>query len=523
MLLRHRIYLTVAGALLGVFLVAAFGLYTLHQTLYEGKREQIHKVALLAMGVLQRYQAQEASGALTRAEAQARAVEALTGLHLGDDYIFVRAGDDRMLVHADPSRVGKLDKGSPTTDGRLSSAVFREGLAREDRFYMVAYVARPGDPAKKPVAKLLGAVRFAPWDWVVGNGVYVDDLDDIFWSNVYRYLAIGGLGTALMVMLGWSLVRSVRVQLGGEPAYAAAVVNQIAAGDLSQAIRVDGPPASLLASMERMRASLRSIVADVNRGSRSIQLATDEVASGNLDLSNRTEQSAATVEQTSASIQELASHVQQTADAARQASQLAHEASVVASQGGTVVGQVVSTMGAISASSKKINDIISVIDGIAFQTNILALNAAVEAARAGEQGRGFAVVASEVRTLSQRSAQAASEIKSLISSSVTSVESGSVLVQQAGARMEDIVGAVAKLVAMIGDISVSAELQSSGIQEIVKAVAQMDQMTQQNAALVEQGAAASSSLNDQALALNAVVGVFHLDGAAVPAISASRP
>ena len=523
MLLRHRIYLTIAGALVGILMVAVFGLYTLRQNLYEGKKEQIHKISLMSTGVLARYQALEASGALSHEEAQARAVEALKGFRMGDDYIFVRAADDRLLVHADPTRVGTLDKGVPMADGRLSSSVFRQELTKNDRYYMLAYVTRTGDVSRKAVAKLIGAVHFAPWDLVVGCGVYIDDLEEVFWSNVYQYLVLGVIGSLFMALLGWLLARSVQLQLGGEPAYAAAVVNQIAAGDLSQAIRVDGPPASLLASMERMRASLRSIVADVNRGSRSIQLATDEVASGNLDLSNRTEQSAATVEQTSASIQELASHVQQTADAARQASQLAHEASVVASQGGTVVGQVVSTMGAISASSKKINDIISVIDGIAFQTNILALNAAVEAARAGEQGRGFAVVASEVRTLSQRSAQAASEIKSLISSSVTSVESGSVLVQQAGARMEDIVGAVAKLVAMIGDISVSAELQSSGIQEIVKAVAQMDQMTQQNAALVEQGAAASSSLNDQALALNAVVGVFHLDGAAVPAISASRP
>ena len=510
MKLRHRILAIVASALLGVLLISVIGLQALRQNMREGREEQILKIAQLCLGVMEHYHQLETAGTLTREQAQAKAIEAISGLRHGDDYVFVRTTDNRMLVHADPKRVGQVDKGSPTADGRLTSDVYVQELAKSDHVFIDSFVPRPGDPSHTPVAKLLGAMRFAPWDWIVGSGVFIDDLDAAFRAYALRFVAAGGVLLAVMAALGTLLMRSIQRQLGGDPQYAAQVVNRIAAGDLGQSVRVDGPAGSLLASMQRMQEGLRGIVHRVREGSESIQQATAEVATGNQDLSNRTEQAAASLEQTSASMQQLAETVRHSAEAAQQANQLAVSASEVARQGGEVVTQVVATMDQISASSRKINEIIAVIDGIAFQTNILALNAAVEAARAGEHGRGFAVVAGEVRTLAQRSATAAREIAGLISSSSTSIEGGSELVQRAGATMHDIVSAVQRVTDIIAEISASTAQQNASIGEVSTAIVHMDQMTQQNAALVEEGAAAAASLQEQALSLNSAIGEFRL-------------
>jgi len=260
-----------------------------------------------------------------------------------------------------------------------------------------------------------------------------------------------------------------------------------------------------------MNDSLLKIVREVRLGTDTIATASTQIASGNLDLSSRTEEQASSLEETASAMEELTSTVKQNADNARQANQLAVSASAVAQEGGDVVGQVVATMGSINDSSKKIVDIISVIDGIAFQTNILALNAAVEAARAGEQGRGFAVVASEVRSLAQRSAAAAKEIKVLIDDSVEKVTSGSKLVEQAGSTMAEVVGSVRRVTDIVGEISAASQEQSTGIEEVNRAITQMDEVTQQNAALVEEAAAAAQSLQDQAGKLAQVVGVFKLE------------
>jgi methyl-accepting chemotaxis protein len=297
--------------------------------------------------------------------------------------------------------------------------------------------------------------------------------------------------------------------------HAAAVAQSIAGGDLTQPVRTEGKDevAALLGALQRMQLSLRDVVGQVHESSLSIQNASAEVASGNADLSQRTEQAAGSLQQTAASMEQLTGTVKSSADAASQASQLAASAADVAERGGSVVAQVVSTMDEINSSSRKIADIIGTIDGIAFQTNILALNAAVEAARAGEQGRGFAVVAGEVRSLAQRSAAAAREIKALIGASVDRVEAGSRLVADAGSTMGEIVASVQRVNDIIGEISAAAAEQSGGITQVNGAVSQLDEVTQQNAALVEQSAAAAESLKEQALRLGTLVGTFRLQAA----------
>jgi methyl-accepting chemotaxis protein len=317
---------------------------------------------------------------------------------------------------------------------------------------------------------------------------------------------------ALGIVMAWRITRSVTVPVSE----AVDVARVIAGGDLTRNVPTGGrdEAGDLLRAIDQMQESLRRLVGQVRNSTDSIGTASSEVASGSQDLSTRTEEAASSLQQTASAMEQLTSTVRQSADSARQANQLAVSAAEVAQRGGTVVSQVVSTMDEINASSRKIADIIGTIDGIAFQTNILALNAAVEAARAGEQGRGFAVVAGEVRSLAQRSAEAAREIKALIGASVDKVDTGSKLVADAGTTMTEIVASVQRVTDIIGEITAASSEQSDGIGQVNTAVTQLDQMTQQNAALVEQSAAAAESLKDQAARLAGLVEVFRLQPAA---------
>ncbi len=313
------------------------------------------------------------------------------------------------------------------------------------------------------------------------------------------------------IAAGVLLSKNILKQLGGEPRAAAELASLVAQGDLS--VRLDvkqGDTTSMMARLAQMRTSLAEVVFHVRQNSESVATASAQIAQGNQDLSQRTEEQASALEETAASMEELSATVKLNADNAKQANQLALSASAVAIKGGEVVGQVVDTMKGINEASKKIADIITVIDSISFQTNILALNAAVEAARAGEQGRGFAVVAGEVRNLAGRSAQAAKEIKSLISASVERVALGTTLVDQAGATMTEVVGSIKRVTDIVGEISAASNEQSAGVAQVGEAVSQMDQTTQKNAALVEESAAAAESLKQQARQLVQAVAVFKL-------------
>jgi methyl-accepting chemotaxis protein len=343
-----------------------------------------------------------------------------------------------------------------------------------------------------------------------------------------RDVVLGAIGGGMLAVLAvvallllWS-VRYVMRVIGAEPKDAVALADGIARGDLTLSVPVAaGDATSLMSALARMQDRLRQIVGNIRQSAGSIGVASTEVATGNQDLSQRTEQQASALEETSASLQQMTATVKQNAENAKQANQLAGQASGVAARGGEVVREAVSTMNGITAASKKIADIIGVIDGIAFQTNILALNAAVEAARAGEQGRGFAVVASEVRSLAQRSAAAAKEIKDLITDSVGKVDTGSRQVNDAGRTMEEIVASVKKVTGLIAEITAASQEQAQGIEQVSSTMSQLEKVTQQNAAMVEQASAAAGSLEEQSRALTGAVAVFRMNSE--PAQAAAKP
>ena len=361
-------------------------------------------------------------------------------------------------------------------------------------------------PKQAELDAMLGKARSALTNAARGS---VDSSGDMV-NRLALVLAVcTALGAGLAAFVGWWLTRSIK----GPIVHAVVIAQTVAAGDLTSTIEVRSgdETGQLMQALKDMNQRLASTVSQIRSGTETMATAASEIAVGNLNLSSRTEQQASSLEETAASMEQLTSTVKQNADHARQANQLAQSASEVAVRGGEVVGRVVATMGTINSSSKKIVDIISVIDGIAFQTNILALNAAVEAARAGEQGRGFAVVASEVRSLAQRSAEAAKEIKSLIAESVGQVELGSQMVAQAGSTMEQIVASIRRVTDIMGEIASASNEQTAGIEQVNLAISEMDGVTQQNAALVEQATAATESLQNQAAQLAQLVSMFKLD------------
>ena len=481
------------------------------------RREGLQSLVASGEGIVKLYAARAAKGQMSKEDAQTAAKDALRAMRFGQNgYLFIVDSKPQVILNPGlPQTEGNQVGEFKDPDGVYVYRAIIDGVRRTSgpEAGFSSYRGRlPG--TENPQRKLTYGRYVADWDWFVATGVFLVDVEDAFRANlVNAFVSTLLIGALIAVVMGL-IMRTVKRSLGGEPAYAVEAVTRIAGGDLTVPVRVrPGDNHSVLAAMQRMQARLAGTLGDIRGAAGAIATATHQISAGNTDLSQRTEEQASALEQTASSMEELTGIVRQNADNARQASALAVNASDIANRGGTVVSEVVATMGEINHASRKIVDIIGVIEGIAFQTNILALNAAVEAARAGEQGRGFAVVAGEVRSLAQRSANAAKEIKTLIDNSVAQVDNGSTLVSKAGETMHEVVSAVRRVTDIMGEISAASAEQSTGIEQVGQAVTQMDSVTQQNAALVEEAAAAAQSLAEQAQSMLRAVSAFRLAAA----------
>ena len=476
----------------------------------------------IAHGILVQSHAKEAAGKLSREQAQLLAMETIAALRYdGSEYFWINDMHPRVVMH--PIKPELNGKDVSETKDPNGVPLFKAFVAkvRESGKGFVAYQwPKPGKD--NPVEKLSYVQGFEPWGWVVGSGIYVGDVREAAQRQVAWMAAIVA---AALLLAGYLFISFYRVMDGGLNE-TRRHLRAMTEGDLTTSPSPWGrdEAAQLMMELRAMQESLRQMVMRVRRSSDEIVHSSSEVATGAMDLSARTEQAAANLEESAASMEQISATVKNGADHANEASQVAHGNEAVATEGGLVMREVVQTMESIRQSSAKINEIIGTIDGIAFQTNILALNAAVEAARAGEQGRGFAVVASEVRTLAQRAATAAREIKTLIGQSVEQVQAGTAVVNQAGAKMDAIVEASRRVSGLLGEIADGSREQSQGVAQIGQAVNELDQMTQQNAALVEQTAAAAAAMKDQASALAHEVDRFRLpQGFEAPEASVHEP
>ena len=488
------------------------------------RKNLVEQETQTALGVVTYYQKEAAAGHMTADDAKRLAIATLRSLRYGDDqsgyFGIYDSNAMALLVPPKPEMEGKSQ--ANTTDPRgthVALEIVKSSSTGGDG-YSSYWWPKPGKSA--PVEKITYSVLVPGWDWHLFTGIYTDDIDDAFRSAlISNLLLVTVIGAAVTLGLMW-LIRTIRRSLGGEPDYASQICQRIAEGDLTAHVNLaPGDQHSLLHSMQQMQRQLVETVQRIQTSAESITTGAKEIAAGNLDLSSRTEEQAASLEETAASIEELTTTVKHNTDNARQGNTLAVNASEVAARGGEVVRRVVETMNEISSSSQRVEQIIGVIDGIAFQTNILALNAAVEAARAGDQGRGFAVVAGEVRSLAQRSATAAKEIKDLIGQSVAQVSEGTKLVDEAGKTIDEVVISARRVADLMGEIAAASEEQHTGIEQVNRAVAQMDEVTQQNAALVEEASAAAQSMAAQSNGLRDVVTVFRVGAQAESALAST--
>jgi methyl-accepting chemotaxis protein len=509
----QKLWLPLILSLVLVFALSVFDAYQIRNVRVDERKTDLVHATQLGIATVKAYADEAAAGTISIDDAKKRALDALRQTRYADGgtgYFTVMDHDPVVLMHPfHPEMVGKNMGDYKDPNG---VELYRDTVAivTRDGGGFVSYAfSKPGKSGVFP--KISYAAGYTPWGWILQTGAYFDDIDAAFRASLYRsfglLLVVAAVLSGIVVWINRGILRS----LGGDPAYARQIAGRIADNDLSMAVETAGNDQhSLLYSMKRMQQQLSAMIEAIHASSESIVSGVSQIAAGNEDLSQRTEEQAASLQQTASSMEELTSTVTHNADNARQASHIAAVAMQTAQRGGAVVQQVVDTMSGITASSDRIADIVGTIESIAFQTNILALNAAVEAARAGEQGRGFAVVASEVRSLAQRTASASKEVKDLIQASVDQVKSGAEFVGTAGTTMDEIMQSVKHVTDIVGEIAAASAEQSKGIGQVNDAVSQMDTVTQQNAALVEEVSAAAFSMKAQADDLRAKVARFRL-------------
>jgi methyl-accepting chemotaxis protein len=516
MSLATRVWLVIVIVVVGLLTLTVMSAVDSRRLQMEARERSLADQVASATAVMQSFADRANAGEFSQDEAKKRALAAVSAMRWNDGAGYLYAFDSSLTMRMHsvmPQRVGKSIRDEADSTGKY---MYRDMLAADqhDGHGLTQYMwPMPGSKGDK--LKITYTSWFKPWDLHIAAGAYFVDIDAEF-----RHMLIGSLLRALLVavlVIGvvWESMRSIRQSIGGEPSHALAMAGRIAGGDL----RADDaqhvpPPGSLMDALLRMRGKLTEIVGKVQEGAQAVTSAAQEISHGNDDLSQRTQEQASSLEETASSMEEMTATVKQSADHASQASQLAVAMRAQAERGGEVAARASTAMKAIQQASAQISDIVSLIDEIAFQTNLLALNAAVEAAHAGEQGHGFAVVASEVRHLAQRSARAAKDIKALINDSVDKVQAGSALVDESGQALVGIIDSVKKVSDIMNELAAAGQEQSAGIDQVNRAVTQMDEVTQQNAALVEEAAAAAHAMQEQATVLHAQMGYFRLEATA---------